>query len=143
MWFIKSWRYIFYTSMIKQTVNEGLHAFQQALRQNLSRFLSSQKKTHFWRGFFLKSTERQYVILKNGTRDIQTNAPFTKWHVFVRQALEILTVFGKQIFWKTKTFFKKLEYRFIVEITKIGNAKFSYKTVLSTKMDLSQKTEFC
>ena len=55
--------YIFYISMIKQTVNEGLHAFQQALRQNLSQFLSSQKKTHFWRGFFLKSTERQYVIL--------------------------------------------------------------------------------
>ena len=37
----------------------------------------------------------------------------------------------KQIFWKTKTFFKKLEYRFSVEITKIENATFPYKTALS------------
>ena len=35
----------------------------------------------------------------------------------------------KQIFWKTKTFFKKLEYRFLAEGAKIKNASFSYKTV--------------
>ena len=37
----------------------------------------------------------------------------------------------KQIFWKTKTFFKKLEYRFLVESTKIKNASFPYKTAIS------------
>ena len=37
----------------------------------------------------------------------------------------------KLIFWKRKTFFKKLEYRFLVESTKIENAWFSYKTATS------------
>ena len=37
----------------------------------------------------------------------------------------------KQIFWKAKTFFKKLVYCFLVESTKIGNASFPYKTVMS------------
>ena len=39
--------------------------------------------------------------------------------------------FSKQIFWKTKTSFKKLEYRFLVESTKIENASFPYKTAIS------------
>ena len=37
-------------------------------------------------------------------------------------------------FWtylKTKTFFQKLEYRFLVESTKIENAIFPYNTALS------------
>ena len=37
----------------------------------------------------------------------------------------------KQIFWKTKTFFKKLEYRFLVETTEIENTSFPFKTALS------------
>ena len=49
--------------------------------------------------------------------------------------MEILNIFNtltlKQIFWKTKTFFKKLEYRSLVESTKIENASFPYKTVMS------------
>ena len=36
----------------------------------------------------------------------------------------------KQIFWKKKTF-KKLEYHFLVETTKIENTSFSFKTALS------------
>ena len=36
----------------------------------------------------------------------------------------------KQIFWKTKTFFKKLEYDFLVEATKIENTPFSFKAAL-------------
>ena len=36
----------------------------------------------------------------------------------------------KHIFSKTKTFFKKLEYRFLVESTKIENASFPYKTAI-------------
>ena len=49
--------------------------------------------------------------------------------------MEALNVFNnltsKQIFWKTKTFFKKLEYLFLVEITKIEDASFPYKHVMS------------
>ena len=37
----------------------------------------------------------------------------------------------KRIFWKTKTFFKKLEYGFFVESTKIENASFSFRTAMS------------
>ena len=37
----------------------------------------------------------------------------------------------KQIFWKTKNFFKKLEYRFLVESTKVENASFPSKTAIS------------
>ena len=37
----------------------------------------------------------------------------------------------KQIFWKTKIFSKKLEYRFLVETTKIENTSFPFKTAQS------------
>ena len=37
----------------------------------------------------------------------------------------------KQILWKTKTFFKNLEYCFLVETTKIDNRSFPFKTTLS------------
>ena len=50
------------------------------------------------------------------------------------QSVEILNVFNtltlKQIFWKTKTIFKKLGYRFLVESTKIENASFPDKTAI-------------
>ena len=55
-------------------------------------------------------------------------------HVFMRPSLEILTVFNtstlQQIIWIMKTFFKKLENRFLVESTKIENASFPYKTAM-------------
>ena len=48
--------------------------------------------------------------------------------------MEILNVFNtltlKQISFKTKTFFKKLEYGFLVQSIKIENASFLYKTVM-------------
>ena len=37
----------------------------------------------------------------------------------------------KQTFWKTKTFFEKLEYSFLVETTEIENTSFAFKTALS------------
>ena len=37
----------------------------------------------------------------------------------------------KQIFWKMKTFFKKLENGFVVGSTKIENASFPYKPAIS------------
>ena len=49
--------------------------------------------------------------------------------------MEILKDFNtltlKQIFWKTKTFFRNLGYPFLVESTKIENASFLYKTAVS------------
>ena len=55
----------------------------------------------------------------------RNSSPFERWHVFMRQTVEILDVFNtltlKQIFWKTETFFKKLKS------TKIENASFPYK----------------
>ena len=56
-------------------------------------------------------------------------------HVFMWQSVEILNVFNiltlKRTSWKTKTFFKKLEYRFLVESTEIQNASLPYKTAIS------------
>ena len=56
-------------------------------------------------------------------------------HVFMWQSVKVSNVFNtltsKQIFWKTKTFFKKLEYSFLGEIAKIEDASFSFKTALS------------
>ena len=51
------------------------------------------------------------------------------------QSMKVSSVFNtltlKQIFWKTKTFFKKPEYRFLVETTNIENKSFPFKTALS------------
>ena len=51
------------------------------------------------------------------------------------QSVKILNIFNgstlKQIFWKTKTFFKTLEYAFLVESTKIESTSFSNKTAIS------------
>ena len=56
-------------------------------------------------------------------------------HVFMWQSVEILNIFStlalKQIFWKTKTFFKKLENRFLFESTKIENTSFPFKPAIS------------
>ena len=45
----------------------------------------------------------------------------------------------KQIFWKTKTFFKQLENGFLVESTKIENTSLSYKTATSESIDRSKR----
>ena len=42
-----------------------------------------------------------------------------------------ITLTLKQIFWEKKTFFEKLEYRFLVATTKIENTSFPFKTALS------------
>ena len=51
------------------------------------------------------------------------------------QSVKILNVFNTLnltlIFCKRKTFFKKLEYRFLVQSSKIENASFPYKTAIS------------
>ena len=51
------------------------------------------------------------------------------------QSVKVSNVFNtltlKQVFWKTKTFFKKLKYGILVKTTKIENTSFSFKTDLS------------
>ena len=51
------------------------------------------------------------------------------------QSVKALNVFNTliliEIFWKTKTFIKKVEYRFLVETTKIENTAFPFKIALS------------
>ena len=57
------------------------------------------------------------------------------WLVFMWQWMKVSNIFNtlalKQIFWRMKTFFKKLEYRFLVEATKIEITPFQFKTALS------------
>ena len=66
--------------------------------------------------------------------DFQSTPFFERSACFYKKISEISNVFStltlKQIFWKTKTFFKKLEYGFLVEATKIENTSFSFKTAL-------------
>ena len=74
-------------------------------------------------------------------------------HVFMWQSVKILNVFNtltlKQIFWKTKPSFKKLEYRFLIESKKIKNASFLYKIAIweanlkANRMVSTKATDFC
>ena len=81
----------------------------------------------------LKPTKIAQVLLKNGTRDFQNKPPCERFACFY------VTISGnffntaplKQIFWKTETFFKQLEYSFSVESTNIERALFPSKTVVS------------
>ena len=52
-------------------------------------------------------------------------------HVLYGKLSVFNTLTLKQIFWKKKTFFKKLEYLFLVKSSKIENASFLYKTAIS------------
>ena len=56
-------------------------------------------------------------------------------HAFIWQSLRILNVFNtlilKQVFWKTKTFLKNLEYHFLVQSGTNESTTFPYKASLS------------
>ena len=97
--------------------------FQQVLRQNLGWFLSQHWKTLFPRGFILRPAERAQILLKMilGIFKIDRYV-----FMFLIQQFNL-----RQIFWKAKAFFKKLEYSFLVESTKIENASFLQKTAIS------------
>ena len=54
------------------------------------------------------------------------------FNVTISENFERFQYFNFDIdFWKTKTFFEKLEYSFLVGSTKIENASFPYKTAMS------------
>ena len=67
--------------------------------------------------------------------DFQNSPPFEGlacFYVAISESFRRFQYFLilKQIFWKTKTFFKKLEYLILVEVTKIENTSFPFKTAL-------------
>ena len=89
----------------------------------------------FLKDLILKPTERAYVLPKTVLGIFKIALRLRDRNVFMWQSVKVLNVFNTltliQIFWKTKTFFKKLEYRFLVESTKIENASLPYKTAIS------------
>ena len=88
-------------------------------------FILTQENTFSW-GFYIKVNRESIVSSKR-------QICLTDWHVFMSP--KILNVFNtstlKKIFWKTNTFFKKLEYSFLAQSTKIEKTIFPYKTALS------------
>ena len=62
----------------------------------------------------------------------------------MRQPVGILNVFNtlnlKQIFWKTKTFFEKLENQFLDGNTRIENSSSQYKTAILEANDETNRT---
>ena len=82
-------------------------------------FVLTQERTSSQRFYF--KTKRTYVPLKNVLGTFKIALGLGDRYVFMWQSLGILNVFTtltlKQIFWKTKTFLKKLQYRFLVQST--------------------------
>ena len=76
-------------------------------------FVLTQERTSSYRFYF--KTKRTYVPLKNVLGTFKLALGLGDRYIFMWQSLEILNVFTtltlKQIFWKTKTFLKKLQYR--------------------------------
>ena len=83
----------------------------------------------------LRSRERAWILVKTVLGIFKVALHLRDRHVFMWRPLEILDVFTtlylKLSFWKTKTFFKKLKYHFLVWSTNIESAKFLHKTALS------------
>ena len=103
--------------------------------QNLSWFLSEHSKMLFLRVLILQPTKRTEVLLKNGTRDFQNSSPFERlacFYLTISESFKRFQYFDFEAnFLETKTLFKKLEYRFLVETTEIEITSFPFKTALS------------
>ena len=70
----------------------------------------------------------------NGTRDFSDSLPFERSLCFYVTITEIFEHFNILTWKKTKSFFKKLKYCFLVEITEIESATFPCKTARSEAM---------
>ena len=111
-------------------------SFQQILRRNFGVVFVLTLENTFSQRFHFKANRKSTDSPKKTVLGIFKIAlRLRDQYVFMWQSVKILNDFDtltlKQIFWKTKTFFKKLEYRSLVESTKIENASFLYKTALS------------
>ena len=74
-------------------------------------------------------------IVKNGNGDFQNSPPFEGsacFYVKISENFEHFQYFKFETdFLENESFFKKLEYRFLVERTKIEKASFPYKNAIS------------
>ena len=82
-------------------------------------------ENEFSKRFHFKDNRKSIDSSEKGTRDFQNSSLFERSECFQYFNFETLT------FWKTKTFFKKLKYRFFVESINIENASFPYNTATS------------
>ena len=89
----------------------------------------------FSQRFHFQATERAQVILKNGTRNFQNSPSFERsacFYVTISENFEHFHYFNFETdFLENENFFKKLQYRFLVERTKIEKASLPYKTAIS------------
>ena len=107
-------------------------SFHQLLGKIWVRFRLNTGKHFALEVFVLKPQERAWTLLNTNLGIYKIALRLRDRHVFMWQPLEILNVFTtlflKLIFWKTKTFFEKLEYRFLVQTTNTESAIFPHKT---------------
>ena len=93
------------------------------------------------RGFILKPRERAWILLKTVVGIFKRALRLRNWHVFMWQPLEILNVFTtlslKLIF---ENLFKKLEYRFLVQSTRLKAKHFHRK--LTCQKSMSRQIEW-
>lgn len=85
--------------------------------------------------FQFKTNRKNICSSKNCTMDFCISPPFRRSTYFYLAITEILKVFNaltlKPVFSKPKTFFIKLDYRFLVQCATIKNVTFPYKFALT------------
>ena len=110
--------------------------FQQSLRQMCVSFYLSTAKLLFVDVSF-KANRKKYVLLKIVLRFFKIFLCLREQRIFMWQ-LEIFNAFNtytlKQVFWKTKTFFKKLEYRFYLRVLWLKMPYFHTKLLCQKPM---------
>ena len=98
-------------------------------------FVLTLENAFSWR-FHSKANRRSSCSSKNSTTDFQNSPPFERLACFYVtssgnfECFQSVLFFStlKQIFWKMKTYFKKLEYRFLVEMLR----KTYVRTIVKT-----------
>ena len=98
-------------------------------------FCFNIRKRFFIEFSFLSQQKEHLGSSKNGTRDFQNSPLFERWacfYVLISESFKRFQYFDFETnFLETKTLFKKLEYRFLVETTEIEITSFPFKTPLS------------
>ena len=111
--------------------------FQLVLQQKFGLVFVLTLENAFSQRFFFKANWKSIGSSKKGTRDFQHSPPFERSACFYVKISGEVQRFQYFNFWNRfsgkwqTTFSKKLEYRFLVEKTKIENASFPYKTAIS------------
>ena len=84
----------------------------------------------FSQSFHFKASRKSIGSSKDSARDFKNSTPFERSVCFYVTISESFKRFQYFNFFR-KSFFRKLEYRFLVETTKIENTSFPFKTALS------------